>query len=273
MGSIDKLKVLSLNDYIMGHITYQNTLEKIFNSSIPEVEFRSLHLTEHSGSDLLGRLFCWLLSRRLPGVGARDSDFIRFRLEFARSFYAIRLLNRVLRTYEPDVLHLHTQAIALLCVRLFQQVPTVVSIDATSALISRIHPFPAPITYKPIIALERRCFHAAKHIITFSDWARKSVIEDYGIPPQKVTTVYPGVPQELFIQATPIDKRKGGKIRLLFVGNDFVRKGGEDLLAVFLEKFTDTCELDIVTNWPLDLPVRAGLRLHRGLRPLSKELL
>ena len=43
----EKIKVLSLNQYIMGHATYQNILEKTFGEHISEVEFYSLHLTDY----------------------------------------------------------------------------------------------------------------------------------------------------------------------------------------------------------------------------------
>lgn len=267
-----RLKVLSLNMYTMGHITYQNSLERIFDRHA-QIDFHSVHLPEHTRQDLPARVLYWLLSRRLPWAPKKDIDFIRLRLELANSFFATRLLRRVVRDERPDVLHLHTQAIALLGHSLLRRWPTVVSIDATAALLSQAHTASAPITYKPIVELERRCFQTVRHIIAWSDWARQSVIEDYGIAPHKVTTIPPAVPQDLFKAMARHEQRIQGKVRLLFVGNDFTRKGGEDLVSVFLEHFSKTCELDLVTNCPQAMPVHPGLRVHRGLRPFSSELL
>jgi alpha-maltose-1-phosphate synthase len=266
------LKVLSLNIYIMGHITYQDVLEKTFGKHIPEIEFDSIHLTDYFKQDLLGRLVYWLLSKQLPGTEKADYDFHRFRTELALSFFARRCLERRLKNAQPDVLHLHTQAIAFLAIPLFKKFPSVVSIDYTTALLANQHPYPSHVTYRPIIAAEKKCFEAAAHIISWSDKARNSVIQDYKISPEKVTTIRPALPLDIF-NSIARKPAKNDKIRLLFVGNDFARKGGEDLLAVFLEDFTNVCELDIVTNAPLNLPNLPNLRIHRGISPLSPELI
>lgn len=273
MHSEYKLNILSLNIYIMGHVTFQNLLERTFAKDFPEVNFHSLHLTEYFKEDLLGRLVHWLLRKRIPGFGKTDYDFYRFRSELANSFFARRCLEHNIKTYQPDVLHIHTQGISLLAEPLFKQLPSIVSIDYTTALLATEHPPITQITYKPIIALEKRCFQSAAHIITWSDRARNSVIKDYNISPQKVTTIHPSVPLELFTTMARGQSSNSGKTRLLFVGNDFIRKGGEDLLAVFLEDFSNICELDIVTNISLNLPESSQLRVHRGIRPLSPEIL
>ena len=268
-----KIKVLSLNHYIMGHSTYQNILEKTFSEYIPEVEFYSLHLTDYFKKDFLGRVGYWLLSKRLPGAEKSDYDLGRWRTELANSFFARRCLDRVLKNYRPDVIHIHTQGIAYLVAPLFKQFPSVVSIDYTAALLATEHTAPARITYKPIIASERKCFAAASHIITWSERARNSVIEHYAISPTKVTAIPPPAAGEFFSKLNPKQWAIQSNPRLLFVGNDFVRKGGEDLIEVFLESFSDRASLDIVTNASVDLPAEANIRIHRGIRPLSPEML
>ncbi|WP_374796763.1 glycosyltransferase family 4 protein [Aerosakkonema funiforme] len=267
------IKVLSLNHYIMGHATYQNILEKTFQEHIQEIEFNSLHLPDYFKGDFLGRLLYWLLSKQLPGAHKVDYDFHRFRTELATSFFARRCLERALKNYQPDVLHLHTQAIAYLAAPLLKKFPSVVSIDNTAALLSRDRPFPSPITCRPIVEVERQCFRAADHIITWSERARRSVIDDYGISPTKVTHIHPGVPLELFFGISPQEKSTHSKPRLLFVGNDFVRKGGEDVLAVFMESLSDICELDIVTNASFNLNSTTNVRIHRGIGAFSPEII
>lgn len=267
------LKVMSLNHYIMGHTTYQNILEKTFREHIPEIEFYSLHLTDYFKSDLLGRLIYFVLRQQLPGAAKADYDFHRFRTEWANSFFARRCLEKALKNYQPDVIHIHTQAIAYLAVPLFKKYPSVVSIDYTHALLAKEHPFPASITYQPIVAFEKKCFSHAAHIITCSERARNSVISDYGISSNKVTAIPYPVPPEFSTKIVSKKATEENLPRLLFVGNDFCRKGGEDILNVFLESCTNICELDIVTNSDLNLPVLPNLRVHRGVRPLSAEIL
>ena len=74
-----------------------------------------------------------------------------------------------------------------------KHVPTVVSIDLTWKLAfqeSRYHVSPL---LKPTLELERRIFERSDLVISFSDWAASSVIDDYGIPASKVKVVRNGV--------------------------------------------------------------------------------
>lgn len=260
--------------YMMGHITFQNILERVFADNFPTIEFHSLHLTDYFRQDLWARLVHWFLRQRLPGVPAyRDDDYFRLRNEVGNSLFARRCLERYARQCQPQVVHIHTQGIALLMAPLFRKIPGVVSIDYTTALLAREHPAPAQRTYQPIVTLERQCFQAAAHIVSCSARARQSVIHDYGIPAAKVTHIDYPLLLEQFISMPRPKMEPSDRVQLLFIGNDVARKGGLDLLAVFLETFADTCTLDLVTNDPIHLPEHPHLRLHQGLRPLSPDLL
>jgi alpha-maltose-1-phosphate synthase len=277
MDGENKIRVLSLNVYILGHITYQKNLEKTFKSD-PEIEFRSLHLTDFYKTDLLSKIVHRTLTKPLPGASANsklfDYDFHVLRHALAGSWSARRCLERQLKSFRPDVLHIHTQSIALLLPPFGPRIPTVISIDLTSSAAKRDSPALTNLTYKPLEALEKRCFKSSAHIATWSDWARQSVIDDYDIPADRVTTVYPGLPlTQIEVDGVEIKRPPAAKLRLLFVGNDFARKGGLDLLAVFVEHFAERYELDIVTNAELEAPELPALRIHRGLRPLDPKLL
>lgn len=277
MKNGNKIKVLSLSCYVFGFKTYQDALEKTFGEHIPEVEFRSLHLPDYKKEDFLGRIVNWTLTKQvtgsIPGSNKVDHGFNHFRTTLASSFLTRRCLERYLRTYQPDVIHITTQEIAYLVIPLLRQFPSVITIDLTTALVAAEHSDSVHFTHRPNIALERKCFQSATHLITFSDWARRSVINDYGVSPQQVTTIQNSIPLELFTSLIRPKSPTSDKPRLLFVGNDFIRKGGEDLLAVFLEYLSDTCKLDIVTNASVDIPKLPNLRIHRGVRPFSPELL
>ena len=267
------MQILSLNIYLMGHVTYQNALESAFSKYLPQARFNSLHLTDVLKKDFNGRVMSWFLRRRLPFMGDKDYDLIRFRSELAVSYFARRYLAKNIKLLNPDVIHVHTQSIALLAGSIFRRRPAVVSLDYTSALLAREHPMPAKYTYRPTMAMERRCFKAAAHVITWSDRARMSVINDYSIPEDKVTTIHPMLPLEYFNKMERRIPDTPRKTRLLFVGNDFERKGGPDVLAVFLEKFSETCHLDLVTNTPQTISAHPAVTLHRNMKPLSAELL
>jgi glycosyltransferase involved in cell wall biosynthesis len=272
MVASTQLRVLSLNTYVMGHITYHDMLERTFKEQMPEIAFQGVKLNGYPLS-LSSRAIYKLLTLPVPLLSQSKWDFMRLRLELASSLLARKCLDQLLRETTPDVLHIHTQAIALLSTEIMKRIPTVVNIDYTTALLSKEHPAPAQITYRPIVELEHRCFALATHILTWNERARDSVIKDYGVAPDKVTTVHPCVPMDLFLSIERSGRSLAHKPKLLFVGNDFARKGGEDLLAVYRDELSTVCELDVVTNAAVALESTPELRLHRGLSPLSADLI
>lgn len=108
------------------------------------------------------------------------------------------------------------------------------------------------------IALEHRALQRASHICTWSNLVRDSLINDYGIPPEKVTcigggvnfTPLPSIPQR------PLDGRPP---TALFIGKDFHRKGG-DLLLMAFAKVRKTCpqaRMILVTTGPVPQELRS----------------
>lgn len=80
------------------------------------------------------------------------------------------------------------------------------------------------------IAADRATYSRMDLIMTMSDWARRSFIEDLGQDPEKVVSVGAGANLDLVPEAEP---RRTDAVRLLFVGRSFERKGGEQLLGAF----------------------------------------
>jgi glycosyltransferase involved in cell wall biosynthesis len=79
------------------------------------------------------------------------------------------------------------------------------------------------------VSLERDVYRRAHHVFTMSEWARTSVIDDYGIEPGKVTATGAGanlIPagDALSAHDAPI---------ALFVGREWERKGGPALLSAW----------------------------------------
>jgi len=86
------------------------------------------------------------------------------------------------------------------------------------------------------LRIERDNFHRASRIVTMAQWAAESVIREYEVPREKVSTILPGanitLPDDW--QFT-YDERKPGSERPLvlgFVGKDWQRKGLPFLLTV-----------------------------------------
>ena len=76
----------------------------------------------------------------------------------------------------------------------------------------------------------------------------ESLQRDYGVESGKCTALTLA-PQDLEVSSPPyLRNYTDGPTRLLFVGKDFFRKGGEFLLRLFAEHLSDTCRLTIVSS-------------------------
>ncbi len=120
-------------------------------------------------------------------------------------------------------------------------------------------------------ALNRRTFNQARRLIIWNEWGKESLVKQYGVAADKVVVIPPGV---------DLDKWKSNRetgpqrpVRLLFVGGNFVRKGGDTLLQAFRGSLMGECELDIVTRDSVDTQGLTGVRIHHGLGPNSPELM
>jgi alpha-maltose-1-phosphate synthase len=245
-------QVLSIMEDILGHTSYGLNMRKYFNEISPYSDVDFYWFREER--EFLTKLLVRPLHTFFPNqwVQRQNLDFHRFRVQSALAYTARRLTIRKLRQKNYKVLHLHTQTMSLYSTDLMKKIPTVVGIDITATQASQ--EFANPIfqwTYNPNIFLEKRVFDAAAHIISWSDFARKSVIEDFKIDESKVTTIPSGVDVGRISSEDSSFSKSNSPFKILFVGGDFKRKGGEDLLNVFLTAFRDKAELHIVTQAPV----------------------
>jgi glycosyltransferase involved in cell wall biosynthesis len=80
------------------------------------------------------------------------------------------------------------------------------------------------------IELEKSIYKHATLVFTRSNYAAKSIIEDYLCPPEKVICVYAGGNAGANFE---INRGKYQSKNILFVGGDWERKGGPDLVKAF----------------------------------------
>ena len=73
----------------------------------------------------------------------------------------------------------------------------------------------------------RAVFGQAHRCVGWSSWAARSIVDDYGVDPARVEVIAPGVDTQRFRPGS--DRHDDGTLRVLFVGGDFERKGGDDL--------------------------------------------
>jgi len=177
-----------------------------------------------------------------------------------------------------DGLFFHTQVTALFSTPFMRRLPSIVSLDATPINVDSVgaaydH---APSRNRPIELwknrLNRRTFRSARHLITWCDWAKQSLIQDYGIKPEKVTVIPPGIDLGRW-RFERFAHKAARPVRLLFVGGDFRRKGGDLLLSAFRGALSERCELDIVTRDEVNTEGLTHIRVHHGLTSNAPELL
>ncbi len=101
----------------------------------------------------------------------------------------------------------------------------------------------------------------------WSEWAADG-LRSVGVEEQRIRTLVPGVDTSVFRPQAALSG-KGRRLRLLFVGGELERKGGDILLQLMRGPLGNQCELDIVTRD--EVPDTPSTRVHR-LLPGSTEL-
>jgi glycosyltransferase involved in cell wall biosynthesis len=110
--------------------------------------------------------------------------------------------------------------------------PFVIYTDNIMSLTQRFYPSWAPLSaagFRRWCELEARVCRAAAHVFPWSDFVRDAMIADYGLDPSRVTSV--GAGANLLLP--DLQSRRWDSAKALFVGRDFARKGGRELLAAW----------------------------------------
>ena len=277
----------------MGHETYGRLMHNYFSAEAKETATSAgskepIDFDFHWGDEgrtLLSKIDCRIGQLKLPGTWLRrnELDFARYRAEMAYARRARRLAERLIyqQTDKPyNVLHFHTQVNALASLKLMRHLPTIITADMTAELfVTTGGTDPAfRWTHAPSVARERRVFTAASHVVFWSQWAFDSFVRDLGMPPEKGTVIPPGIDLSAFDAETWLRARHESAaekrlVRLLFVGGDFRRKGGYDLLAAFRQaNLVGRAELHLVTNEPIS-PEPGSIFLHHNIRAYTPEWL
>jgi glycosyltransferase involved in cell wall biosynthesis len=223
----------------LGHVTHADNLRSIISAD-PTV-----------------RATWFPIAFDVAGVGAR--------VPLYRSNWTVRAGVRARRAVrhahgeDPlDALFVHTQVPAVLLGRWMRRIPTVVSLDATPLQYDKLGHFYSHGVGPPRIeqaqhALNVRCYRVARQLVTWSTWAKEGLVEGYGVDPDRVQVVPPGVWCDRWVTPPPGHVPRGADdvVRILFVGADLARKGGDILLEAFRQLRADhgsSVELHLVTK-------------------------
>jgi glycosyltransferase involved in cell wall biosynthesis len=194
----------------------------------------------------------------------------------------VRLLERSGLAF--DAAYFHHQVIAtFLCgfARGFaRRVPTVISLDATPAsMLQYGYWYKTPVASPNSVirklkrSMTRSVYANAAHLLPFSAWARDSLIKDYGVRADKITVVPPSIDLHKW-KYVPRTASEGSQkpLRVLFVGGDFARKGGDLLSRIARREEFQNCEFHFVTRSFSGIPER-NVFVHPSLGINSQPLI
>lgn len=202
-----------------------------------------------------------------------DLQTTRWRVAISR--HAREQLEVLRRRVPIDALLVNTQSAGLELGELPREIPTLVALDATFRQLAdspwfapnRPSRWLQPLTLRSLLRRERQLFAGAARLLPWSELAAGSLRRDYGVAEARITVLPPSM------AAPPVRTaaRSQGLPQLLFLGGDFVRKGGPLLLEVFRREFAGHAELHIVTQ--SEVPAEPGVTVHRGVQAGSAEWL
>lgn len=186
---------------------------------------------------------------------------------------------RALAHETRDALFVHTQVPAVLLGRAVGRTPTVVSLDATPKQYDELGEYYSHAAGPRVAehlkdAANRRCFERAAHLVTWADWTKRGLQADYGIGPAKITVIPPGVDYARWHRPVERSRDQRAAVRILFVGGNLQRKGGDLLLEAFAalrERHGARVELHLVTPTPID--PADGVDVYASMSPNSPELI
>lgn len=264
-------RVAFVNGGILGLLSYAAWLRHAFAGD-RDVHAEHFVLTEHL--DLRDRIVRRVLCQKLwPDVrGMHNIDLARLRREWNTGVMARRrLLARGIERF--DVLHFHRQATAYASLDLMERRPSIVSMDCTQTCLlqdasSRAERWSLGFNVRRDGAILRR----AAAIVSTSHWAEREVRRLYPDCTAPIHVMPNPVMLDRFDPAWIDERRARGDARpqCLFVGGDFPRKGGYDLLRAWeAGGFASRADLVLVTEWQIEGRLPAGVRQQRGVHGLT----
>lgn len=116
----------------------------------------------------------------------------------------------------------------------------------------------------------RRALRVPRHTVAVSHLVERSLINDYHVDPDAISVIPFTIDTDLWTRDAT-SPRRDDTVRVLFVGADWHRKGGDIVLdAARRPEFAD-CEFHVVTKQPPDdLP--RNVVVHVDVEPNSKRL-
>lgn len=246
-------------DLIAGHVTNYHNLRKA-SAEAADIEADWHEIAYYKAGGRIEQV----RENLLPFVPSYFSGIARGTVE----------MRRALRGYLGYDALFTNASVGVFFTRCFRRIPTMIDFDSTPLQIDRMTAYGGGNDPGPLARLKWRLtrdkLHTATVLQAWSRWARQSAIDEYGVAPEKIIINPPGIDLEFWKPGSSEGKRRR-PFRLLFVGGDFRRKGGDLLLDWYRGQDSSRCELHIVTRE--DVAAKEGVFVYRGITPNSDELI
>jgi len=229
--------VTFIMEQVLGHVSHYKNLRQAVTTA-PEVKASWVEVTYNSPKNPLNRLS--FIPRPLVGYSTGL-------WQTGQGLWQGR---------KDKIIFFHTQKPAVLFAPFLRRKKFAVSLDITPAQYDRyglIYEDPGNTTGQVARlkhAINKHLFASASLIVSWSEWVKESLCREYGVAPDKVVIIPPGIDLERW-QAGPLPrpvKANHELPKILFCGGDWERKGGPQLLEWFTQRGHQFCELHLVTR-------------------------
>lgn len=265
------MNVAFVNENALGHSSYLPPFVRFFEQH-PECGVSPILLNATPLPPELDKT----ANRRIRGIWRIGLDDFISRWRHVVSAHVLEQVRSLQQTRRLDAVVVNTQSVGLDLTALPDSIRLLVCLDATFAQLSRSPWFAPnapsrwflPWMTRSLMEKERLLFQRADQLLAWSDPVAESLHSEYRIPQSCISVLPPSIQ----LRTPPESPRPAGsRPRILFVGGDFIRKGGPILLEAFRRFLRPRCELHLVTQSPL--PPEEGVVVHRGLKAYSQEWL
>src|SRR6185312_6886824 len=141
----------------------------------------------------------WLPLTYPPQGLIETLPLVRSNWSVRASMRARQILKRHNTAKTCEALYFHTQVITLLSTGMLRRIPSVISLDATPINYDAVglgygHQVQNRRVEKLKLLMYKRPLLAAGAVVTWCEWAKRSLIDDYGIAAERISVIPPGVP-------------------------------------------------------------------------------
>ena len=253
------LRVGFFVDQIAGHVTNYRNLRRAaegltdFDASWHEIRY-------DSDGGMIGRVRNVLPSLPSYATGITRATWQSFKPAIGQRFDAIFTNTSVGVFFGP----------------FYRRVPTLIDFDSTPMQIDSMEAYTTDVDPALVAKLKwlvtRDMYDAATVLQCWSNWAKNSVVRDYGISADKIVINPPGINLDFWKpNVLRREHRPGEPLRVLFVGGDFRRKGGEQMLEWYRTQSPAEVELHLVTRE--EVATQPGVTVYHNIQPNSAQLI